>query len=213
MAPPRATCHPRLMLPPRAYAERAPRFSPGPSARPAVDARLAAVVVVPEMEADRYPSGTLTRYAVHTTQEALRMIETSRPRVVVIDWDASDIGVLQVCAMAQKFSQTGLLMVTSDPKKVPAGLRAGCHAVLLKPLAPNLVAARVGRLARELPSTPLTQRAAASMRQSGTNRVWPETHCPQCDAPNAVSFEFQSYRRMWYACLTCDHVWLGPRQE
>ena len=30
---------------------------------------------------------------------------------------------------------------------------------------------------------------------------------------NAVSFEFSSYRRMWYACLACEHVWLGPRQE
>jgi hypothetical protein len=83
----------------------------------------------------------------------------------------------------------------------------------LKPFAPNLVAARIGRLSRELPLTPVAVRAAAVMQQTGTNRVWPETHCPKCQTPAATSFEFESYRRMWYACLACDAVWLGNRQE
>ena len=35
----------------------------------------------------------------------------------------------------------------------------------------------------------------------------------QCQSNGATSFEYSSYRRMWYACLACDAVWLGPRQE
>lgn len=201
------------MLPPRAYAEPVPRFSPGPAGRSAIDPKTAVVIAVPEADADRFPVGTFTRYTVHTTHDALRQIETSRPRVIVVDWDCQEIDAAQVCGIARKFTQTGILMVTGDATRVPAALKAGCHAVLLKPVAPNLVAARVGRLARELPSTPMATRAAAAMHQSGTNRIWPDTHCPQCSAADAISFEFHSYRRMWYACLACEHVWLDARQE
>ena len=47
----------------------------------------------------------------------------------------------------------------------------------------------------------------------GTNRVWQDSACPKCGTHGPTSFDFSSYRRMWYACLTCDHTWLGPRQE
>ena len=46
-----------------------------------------------------------------------------------------------------------------------------------------------------------------------TNHVWPETRCPACERPGAVSFEFSSHRRAWYACLGCKAVWMGKRQE
>jgi DNA-binding response OmpR family regulator len=202
------------MLPTRAYLDNIPRLSPGgATARPAADSRPAIVVAVPEPEVERFPVGSFTRYAVHTTNEALRMVETARPRVVVIDWDVPQIDGQQVCTSARKFAQTGVLAVMREPDSAPAALKAGCHAILLKPVAPNLVAARVGRLARELPLTPVAVRAAMAMQQTGTNRVWPQTACPTCNTPGATSFEFESYRRMWYACLACDGVWLGPRQE
>lgn len=203
------------MLPPRAYTDAdaaLPRLSPRPARGPGADPPTAVVVAVPARDADRYPVGAFTCYPVHTTYEAQRMIETSRPRVVVMDWDCREIDGVQVCLIAGKFTQTGILIVTRETARVPAALKAGCHAVLLKPLPPNLVAARVGRLAREFRSAPATSRTA-SAQQTGTNCVWPDTHCPQCEAANAVSFEFHSYRRMWYACLACEHVWLGPRQE
>ena len=202
------------MLPTRAYVDHIPRLSPGGVAeRPCVDLRPALVVAVAEVELERFPAGTYTRYAVHSTTDAVRMIETARPRVVVIDWDVPSIDGPQVCSAAGKFPQTGVLVVMNSPEHAPSALKAGCHAILLKPFVPNLVAARIGRLSREMPSTPVAVRAATEMQQTGTNRVWPETHCPRCNAPSATSFEFSSYRRMWYACLACDTVWLGPRQE
>ena len=201
------------MLPPRAYAEAIPRLSPGPNPRAVPTARPAIVIAAAQTDIDRFPSADFSRYAVHTTHEALRLIETARPRVVIVDWDCHEIDGQQVCAAARKFSQTGVLVTTSAPEHAPSALKAGCHAILLKPFAPNLVAARLGRLARELPTTPIAVRAAAAMQQCGTNRTWPDTSCPKCSTPGATSFEFSSYRRMWYACLNCEAVWLGPRQE
>jgi len=202
------------VLPTRAYADNIPRLSPGgPAPRAAVDTNLALVAAVAEADVERFPAANFARYPVHTTNEALRLIETSRPRVVVVDWDAPQIDGPQVCAAARKFAQTGVLVVMQTPDRAPAALKAGCHAILLKPFPPNLVAARIGRLARELPSTPVGIRAAMALQQTGTNRIWPDTHCPKCNAASATSFEFSSYRRMWYACLQCDAVWLGPRQE
>lgn len=202
------------MLPTRAYVDNIPRVSPGgAAARPSVDVPAALVVAVAEADVDRFPAGDFTRYPVRATHEALRLIDTARPRVVVIDWDVPQIDGPQVCNAARKFAQTGVLAVMERPDSAPAALKAGCHAILLKPFAPNLVAARIGRLSRELPLTPAAARAALVMQQTGTNRVWPDTHCPTCNAPSATSFEFASYRRMWYACLACDGVWLGPRQE
>jgi CheY-like chemotaxis protein len=199
------------MLPPRAYAEAVPRLSPGPNPRPVPTARPAIVIAAAQIDIDRFPSGDFSRYAVHTTHEALRLIETARPRVVIADWDCQEIDGEQVCAAARKFSQTGVLITTSDPGRAPAALKAGCHAILLKPFAPNLVAARVGRRSREVLLAAGVSRP--SPQPSGLNRVWPDTPCPACHAPSATSFEFYSYRRMWYACLDCDTVWLGPRQE
>ncbi len=200
------------MLPTRAYAD-IPRLSPGAATRPQPDTRPALVVVASPADAEHFAASNFVRYAAHNTSEALRLVETTRPRVVAIDWDAAEIDGQRVCAAARKFPQTGVLVTMASPNSAPAALKIGCHAILLKPLVPNLIAARIGRLSRELPSTPSAMRAAAAMQQYGTNRVWPDTHCPKCDAPSATSFEFYSYRRMWYSCLQCDAVWLGARQE
>ena len=201
------------MLPNRAYAT-VPTLSPVAShlhAQP--EGQPALVIAAAAADGHSYAVAHFTHYHVHTTNEALRMIETARPRVVVVDWDTPEIDGLTVCAAARKFAHTAILVVMAAPERAPAALKAGCHGILLKPFAPNLVAARVGRLAREMPSTPVALRAASAMNQAGTNRVWPDTPCPSCSAPSSTSFEFSSYRRMWYACLACDAVWLGARQE
>jgi len=198
------------MLPLRAYAD-IPRLSPGgqlPRTKP-----TAFVLAAAAADVEQFPAGEFTRFPAHTTNEAVRLIETARPRVVAIDWDAPEIDAAQVCTVALKFPLTGVLVTMNGPGTAPAALKAGCHAILLKPFAPNLAVGRLGRLSRELPATPGAMRVAQAMHQCGTNRVWPETNCPTCKAPAATSFEFHSYRRMWYACLTCDAVWLGPRQE
>jgi hypothetical protein len=48
---------------------------------------------------------------------------------------------------------------------------------------------------------------------AGTNTNWPQTHCPYCQHLGVTSFDHASYRRDWYACLSCTRVWMAKRQE
>jgi CheY-like chemotaxis protein len=202
------------MLPPRAYAEPLPPLSPGTRAEAAVsDTRPALVVAVAPTDVEHFPSSLFTRFAARNTSDAVRLIERWRPRVVALDWDVQDFDGRAICAATRQFPATGILAMMTLPERAPSALKAGCHALLLKPFAPNLLAARIGRLARELPTSPMASRLAEKLGQFGTNRTWPEMACPKCTIPGAVSFEHSSHRRSWYACLSCDAVWVGRRQE
>ena len=168
--------------------------------------------VVPQADRTMYLGEPFTRVFTQDGSEAVRVIASTRPRAVVLDWDELPSGAADVCAAARTSPNTCVLVTTRDVKNAPAILRAGCHGVLLKPFAPNLLAVRLARVIKET-DRPWGQRSTAMHIQGGTNRVWPETACPQCGVRGATSFDFSSYRRMWYACLSCDHTWLGRRQE
>src|SRR5205823_4470213 len=132
---------------------------------------------------------------------------------------------IEICREAKALPlRPQVLVTTADTALVPDALLAGCDAVLLKPFAPNLLFARIGRLLRarsealrertratQLKTAHLTDRSEALL--SGSNRVWPTTHCPYCDHGGVTSFEFASHRRSWYACLECRKVWIAKRQE
>jgi|SRR4051812_45744040 len=199
------------MLPPRAYSDPLPQYSPGPSQ--VSETRPVLLLAVASTDVDRFALARFTRMTTQNTTEAVRALERARPRVVVIDLDAPQFDPLAICTAAHQTGNTSVLTTTGSPERAPAAIKAGCHGVLLKPFAPNLAAARLGRLVRETLLTPAARRAAAVLLQQGTNRTWPATACPKCGHAGAVSFEFSSYRRMWYACLPCEAVWLGPRQE
>ena len=115
-------------------------------------------------------------------------------------------------------------MTTADVERVPAALAVGCDAVLLKPFVPNLLFARIGRLLRtrsewlrarlqhqSMKAAHLSHRTEALL--SGTNRVWPNSHCPYCKHSGVTSFEFCTHRRAWFACLQCRKVWIAKRQD
>jgi CheY-like chemotaxis protein len=194
------------MVPPSAFSPTA-RSQPAAAAAPAIVVLLA----IAENDVHRYPAGTFTTVTAHTTAEAIRSIEAVRPCVLAIDWDLPSIDGTAVCRAAADFASATMLVTTESVERVPAAIKAGCQSVLLKPFSLNLAAARLGRLCRELPvSTSPFVRAAV---ERGTNRTWPHTVCPRCGATGATGFDFSSYRRTWYACLGCEHVWLGPRQE
>jgi len=203
------------MSPIRAYgdpvAPSAARTRPPPSPE---DAPPALILAVAAADVESFPAIPFTRLAARSTAEAIRLIERWRPRVVAIDWDLpEEFDGPAITRAARQTGVTAVLVTTAVPATAPAALKAGCHAVLLKPFAPNLIAARVGRLCREVPTVPAAARAAAALQQCGTNRTWPDMECPKCDHQGAVSFEFSSHRRSWYACLACDSVWLDARRE
>jgi CheY-like chemotaxis protein len=148
-----------------------------------------------------------------STAEAVRAIERDRPTLVVVAGDDDTFDGLQVCAAAQRLPGTRILVLIERPERAPAALKAGCHSVLLKPVLPNLVAARLARLSRELLPAVASRRIAERLSMLGTNRRWPEMACPKCATLGAIGFEHASHRRDWYACLACEAVWLGRRQE
>jgi CheY-like chemotaxis protein len=202
------------MLPTRAYADPLPPFSTGTRPEPSpTDSRASLVVAVGAGDVERFPSTPFARFAARNTTDAVRLIERWRPRVVAVDWDLAEFDVNAICTAAKQFPGTGVLATMSSAESAPRALKSGCHAVLLKPLTTNLLAARLGRLAREMPTAAVAARIAEKLGQFGTNRTWPDVACPKCRQAGAVGFEYSSHRRTWYACLGCDSVWLGKRQE
>jgi DNA-binding response OmpR family regulator len=168
------------------------------------------------------------KYHVTTTssgESALHQLTRLKPSLLITDLAVSEVSGTELCRAAKSIDPVPAVLVTTDQVElVPDAIEAGCDAVLLKPFAPNLLYARIGRLLRAR-SEALRQRAhrqwAKSMHlsersallQAGTNRTWPETYCPYCNHEGVTSFEFASHRRSWYACLTCKKVWLAKRQE
>ena len=177
-----------------------------PSPPPSADMRPVVIVAAAASEAARFPASTFRLVQARTTADVCQAVQLLKPLVVAVDWDDPLIDGREVCHAA---AASLVLMTTSDPARVPAGLKAGCHGVLLKPFPVNLAAARLGRLWREAQGAALTSYRA----RRGTNRIWPDSACPRCAAPGATSFDASSHRRMWFACLTCDHVWVDSRRE
>ena len=137
---------------------------------------------------------------VHSAPAALIHLRGANPPGLVIADTGLPEGVDQICRTAAVHApHTAVLVTTEHLGDVPPVLRAGCHAVLVRPFSPNLLHARVARLFRsgtgtDAPFVP-------------TNRVCWYERCPACDKPDAVRFDAVSLRRWWFACLKCDHTW------
>jgi DNA-binding response OmpR family regulator len=167
-------------------------------------------------------------YRVSTTasaEVAKQFLHRQPPTLVVTELDLSGGDGVEICREAKRLAvPPPVLVTTSVAERVPDALAAGCDGVLLKPFAPNLLFARIGRLLRarsemlrmhaqrqHLKASHLADRSEALL--GGTNRVWPDTQCPYCNHGGVTSFEFCSHRRAWYACLDCKKVWIAKRQE
>ena len=160
-----------------------------------------------------------------TGDSALHVLARIKPSIVVTDLGVPQISGTELCRAAKAVDPIPAVLVTTDTVElVPDAIAAGCDAVLLKPFAPNLLYARIGRLLRArsealrmrahrqyAKSAHLSERSA--LLQAGTNRTWPETHCPYCNHEGVTSFEFASHRRAWYACMSCKKAWMAKRQE
>ena len=160
-----------------------------------------------------------------TAAAAVQALGRMAPALVVTELDLSDGPGEEICRRAKALSMPATVLVTTpQAERVPSALAAGCDAVLLKPFAPNLLYARLGRLLRAR-SVELRLRAHRQQAKSAhlieksdllaarTNHEWPHTHCPYCQHRGVTSFEYTSHRRSWYACLACNKVWIARRQE
>ena len=197
-----------------------------PSVSPASTADLLLVDATPE--AVGLAAALRGSYRVSATTSidvAKEFLHRHAPSIVVTELDLQGADGVEICREAKSLSMPlPVLVTTTRTERVPDALAAGCDGVLLKPFAPNLLFARIGRLLR-VRSEMLRERArhqslkAAHLADrsqqllSGTNRVWPNTQCPYCHHTGVTSFEFCSHRRAWYACLDCRKVWIAKRQE
>lgn len=168
-----------------------------------------------------------SRFAVveaPTAIAAIRSLKLVRPSAVVTELTLPDGDGVTICREAKQQPETGAVLVTTATASgVPDALIAGCDSVLLKPFPPNLLHARLARLLRQRArrvqqNVWLQNQKLAHLKerfeglQTGTNRIWSETHCPSCGRGDAVSFDATSHRRMWFACLGCRHVWIAKPQ-
>jgi DNA-binding response OmpR family regulator len=194
--------------------------SPGPGAD--------VLLIDSSPEAASYAAILRATYRVSTTASldvAKQFLFRHAPSLVVTELDLDGLDGVEICRAAKALpSAPPVLITTARTERVPDALAAGCDAVLLKPFAPNLLFARIGRLLRArsemlrartrqslLKTSHLTERSESLL--AGTNRVWPNTHCPYCDHTGVTGFEYSSHRKAWYACLECKKVWLAKRQE
>jgi DNA-binding response OmpR family regulator len=171
------------------------------------------VVAVAEADVPRFPTSSFAIGVAGTTDEALFLMTAWRPRLVAVAWDAGGFDAERICAAAREIPGTAILATMAAPAFAPKALRAGCHGLMMQPLTANLIAARLGRLSRESPGTAVARRLDTALGISGTNQACRHVSCPDCRQPGAVAFDYSSHRQAWFACLSCESVWLGRRPE
>ena len=188
-------------------------------------------------ETARYAAILRNSYRVATTSSgdvAKQFLQRNPPSLVITELELEEADGVEVCREAKALAvPPPVLITTADAERVPDVLAAGCDAVLLKPFAPNLLYARIGRLMRartnssglrtrsdelreRLNTTRSKLRHLADRRALCENRAiveWPNTHCPYCDHAGVTMFDYASIRRAWYACLECKKVWIAKRKE
>lgn len=163
--------------------------------------------------------------AASSVDQAIRALRAFQPTLVISELTVPEGDGLAICHQSKALAcPPSVLVTTAVPERVPGALLAGCDGVLMKPFARSLLHTRIGRLLRDRANA-RRERAVqqhvtmagvnelTNPTQSGTNVVWPDVHCPSCSVGNAVAFDAASVKRMWYGCLACRHVWMGPRRE
>jgi len=197
------------------------------------------LIADPDLIEGHHASALRSTYRLATATDvdgALQALRQHQPDVVIVETRLGGGNGTEVCRAAKSLERPALVLVTtSQAECAPDAILAGCDGVLLKPFAPNLLYARLGRLMRmrlrahsarlRTRSGVLLERAEATRsklqhllersEQSRTNTFgeWPTTRCPYCHHQGVTSFDYCSFRRAWYACLACRKVWIARRQE
>jgi len=203
------------------------------SSTPAAAIQPEVLLIAAEPRASEYAAVLRQTYRVVATAHsdvARQYLVKGEPTLVVGDADGMAEAADIVRTAKALLRSATVLVIATDVESIPELLQAGCDAVLLKPFAPNLLYARVGRLLRARTEQqrirtrldPARSRYAASngngheggdSSRATTNRLWTGVACPTCQHDGVVSFEFASHRRAWYACLECKAVWMSKRRE
>jgi len=198
------------------------------------------LVVCPEQMAVHYKAPLAGEYRVAVTSSpdvAVQFLaRTTHLPVLVVDGDGHDGGA-GVCETARSVPAPPLVLLTLSKPDAAGRVIDKCDSILLKPFAPNLLAARVGRMVRlRQKGNELRERSdelrgrsdgllarveherakvvhIQERRAAGLLVEWPNQHCPYCQHAGVVLFDYAGHRRAWYACGECRKVWLARRLE
>ena len=131
---------------------RVPHAFPTSSSAAAPATITDVLLIDTDMATAMYGPSLREKYRVHTagTWEAARQhLMRNPPALVITELALGGTSGVDVCRQAKALPvPSTVLVTTSDVSQVPDALEAGCDGVLLKPFAPNLLHARIGRLLR-----------------------------------------------------------------
>ena len=113
-----------------------------------------------------------------TGAEALRLAQSAKPAVVVLDWMMPEMSGIDVCRELRRTSRAGIIMVTAraDETDKIIGLEVGADDYVTKPFSLRELHARVRSLIRRLegrgePQDKLLERGDLTISESQM-RVW-----------------------------------------
>jgi DNA-binding response OmpR family regulator len=91
-----------------------------------------------------------TVIAANSGAEGVRLIQEQLPDLIILDLMMPDMDGMQVCEKVRKFSSVPILILSAldNPGTIAAALNAGADDFLVKPVACNMLIARISQLVR-----------------------------------------------------------------
>jgi len=109
------------------------------------------LLIEAEPRAAEYAAVLRQTYRVVSTANgdvARQYLVKGAPSLVVADMDGMAEAADIIRTAKKPLTPATVLVIATDVERIPELLQAGCDAVLLRPFAPNLLYARIGRLLR-----------------------------------------------------------------
>ncbi len=88
--------------------------------------------------------------AAHSGNDGVRLTRDQSPDLIILDIMMPDMDGMQVCETVRKFSTVPILILSAldTPGTIAAALNAGADDYLVKPVACNMLLARIEQLIR-----------------------------------------------------------------
>lgn len=119
---------------------------------------------IAEALAASFPPSTFTIIPAYSAREALYLIHTVAPDIVVMEMTMPDLPGIELCKAIRDVSEAPILVISAldRPDIIVAALEAGADDYLVKPFTNNMLVAHVMKLARHAETKPRTGKAFLS---------------------------------------------------
>ncbi len=119
---------------------------------------------IAEALATSFPLPDFTIIPAYSAREALYLLPTMAPDVIVMEMTLPDLPGIELCKAIRAVSEAPILVISAldKPDTIIAALEAGADDYLVKPFTNNMIAAHVMKLTRRASTKPLTGKAFLS---------------------------------------------------